>query len=116
MNGAQADGRANVRHGHKRGKSPSPEYAVWSSMKRRCSERAGAKDRELYFDRGIRVCPRWERFEAFYADMGPRPSATHSLDRVDNDRGYEPDNCRWATPVQQANNRRPRRSAKEVRT
>lgn len=80
-------------------------------MKQRCSARASAKDRELYFDRGIRVCERWQRFEHFFDDMGDRPSAQHSIDRVNNDRGYEPANCRWATGVEQASNRRPRRSA-----
>jgi len=80
-----------------------PEYRIWTNMKGRCSN---PRHQEFHNYAGrVRVCKRWnESFEAFYTDMGPRPSAQHSLDRIDNEGDYEPGNVRWATPKEQARN------------
>lgn len=94
-------GAANLRHGM----SKSPEYKVWSCMRDRCSkpDHPNAKN---YFARGLRVCERWQLFENFYADMGPRPGAGYSIERKNNDDGYSPANCKWTTRKEQASNTR----------
>ena len=76
-------------------------------MRQRCYTR-NVEKYEPWAGRGIEICERWADFANFLADMGPRPSPHHSLDRRDNDGNYEPGNCRWATAKQQANNRRKR--------
>lgn len=91
----QARERA-LRHGMTR----SPEHRSWSSMNSRCNNPKHHAF-SYYGGRGIKVCERWKSFEIFLQDMGPRPSLQHSLDRIDNDKGYSPDNCRWATAKEQ---------------
>ena len=104
-------GQKKTTHGHTRPSNGlvSKEYSCWMNMKSRCYS-----PNNLFFHnyggRGITVCDRWRfSFENFLADMGPLPTPKHTIDKIDNDKGYGPDNCRWVTRKENNNNRRDNR-------
>ena len=93
------------RLGHARNRRRSPELNAWTNMVARCSN-PRRPDYQFYGGRGVTVCAEWRvSFAAFLRDMGPRPDGC-SIDRIDNSRGYAPDNCRWATKHEQMQNTR----------
>jgi len=93
----------------KHGMSATSEYRIYFAMKKRCLD-PSAVGYPRYGGRGITICDEWiKSFENFYADMGPRPSLRHSLERLDNELGYSKENCKWATATEQNNNKRSNR-------
>lgn len=107
--------RLKWKHGDAPEGKKAPEYWVWQAMKKRCSEKARGSDKKLYFDRGIRVCNRWKTsYINFISDMGKRPGKDYSIDRINNNKGYGPNNCKWSTLSEQMKNRRPFKRKRNV--
>lgn len=86
------------------------EYRTWKMMRTRVNNPNFHKYPH-YGGRGISIDPRWDDFETFLSDMGPKPTPSHSIERVDVDGNYEPANCRWGTPTEQARNQRLRKDS-----
>lgn len=101
----ERDNPSRLRHGHGKPGHQTPEYIAWANMIQRGSNtnRPQAHD---YVNRGITVCARWSSFDSFLQDMGLRPGKGYSIDRRDNNGIYEPDNCYWATRLEQGRNQR----------
>jgi len=96
---------------HDKSRNNNPEYCTWINMKSRCLNK-NSEDYKWYGERGITVCKRWKNsFQNFLNDMGNKPTSKHSIERIDNNKGYYPENCKWEIPTKQTWNRRGRSSS-----
>lgn len=96
--------KRNYKHGQGARQGKSREYKAWKEMNKRCAQ-VNSKNYKWYGAKGITVCPEWQSdFSKFYSDLGPCPEY-YELDRLDNTKGYEPSNCRWASEAMQSRNR-----------
>jgi len=97
---------SRIFHGQARIGKKTTEYNAWISIKDRCRNK-NRKDYKWYGGKGITVCDRWiNSFGNFFNDMGPKPTIKHSLERYDGNKGYFPENCKWALQTEQMNNMR----------
>lgn len=102
--GVTTSNTLRAKHGQARDNHRSKIYNAWISMVQRCTN-PNVTHFERYGGRGITVCQEWiDKFEVFHNDVGDPPTPKHTLDRIDNDKGYEPNNVRWATRKEQSNN------------
>lgn len=97
--------KGNGEHRDLHGETGTLAYDAWGGMRSRCNNPKD-KNYESYGGRGIKICKRWDSFRLFMKDMGEKPSAAHSIDRIDNDGDYMPSNCKWSTKEEQIYNRR----------
>jgi hypothetical protein len=98
--------RMNVERLTTHGMAKTLEYNTWKGIKRRCNKTT-CREYKYYGGRGIKMCKRWlTSFENFISDMGPRPNRRYSVERINNEKGYSPSNCKWATKKEQCANRR----------
>jgi hypothetical protein len=107
----KAPKKKNV-HGHARSNKKHFMYQAWARMRQRCTNKK-TKDYVHYGGRGITICERWDNFKNFLNDMGERPEG-YSLDRIDNSKGYSPENCRWSSQRQQILNSRLRKNKTSI--